>query len=211
MQKIFLLSGLVILSACSDPKDPTEGNFEEALENYYSKNLECVRVGKSADEQGVIAEILDTRLDRDRDVPKLSALADAGLIDIETVAIDKQNVFGKSIGTAPGKRYILTDAGKSAQRADDGKQETRFSKSEFCYGHRDVTEITNFTEPTDAFGLRISSVKYIYDLTDMPSWAENENVQKAFPQIAKAGDEEIEDSDELVLTNNGWVHHRDVK
>jgi hypothetical protein len=212
MRNALIAAVLASLAACSvdDPKAASEANFVTALNQHYGDRPECVRAGKEADEDGMVAEIMASERSRDRSAPKLDALAAQGLLAIETVAVDVPNFTSGQTDMEEARRYRLTETGRAALRPEGQRSGFGRSASEFCYGRRDVVALTNFTEPADVMGVRATSVSYEYDLADVPDWAKAETVNRAFPEIAKALDGTKSDSDDLVLTKAGWVHHRDA-
>lgn len=212
MRNALIAAVLASSAACSadDPKSVSEANFVSALNQHYGDRRECVRVGEKADKDGVIAELMVSDLDLNRSAPRLDALAGQGLLTIETIAVDVPNFMSGRTDTEEARRYRLTEAGRSAIRPEGHRSGFGRSASEFCYGRRDVVAVTNFTEPADVIGVRATSVSYEYDLADVRDWARAETISRAFPEIAKALEGTKSDSDDLVLTNAGWVHHRDA-
>lgn len=98
-------------------------------------------------------------------------------------------------GTEPAihvTRYTVSDYGqKSAPR--------------FCYGFRHVTGIEAFTPPTKAeSGFNESKVTYRYNLEDVPVWAKDADVQKAYPDMAKAVSDPAPATITLAQTGVGW-------
>ena len=55
----------------------------------------------------------------------------------------------------------------------------------FCYGHRVVSAIDSFTPPATANGFKETTVTYRYALENVPVWAKSQQVQAAFPAVAK--------------------------
>lgn len=212
MRKTILVATAVALCACGsgDTDEASEANFEAVLDDHYAEWRECVRVGKAADADGVIAEVQGDDLDRNRDVPQLDALAAHGLLDVQDVAVERTDILAADGETQQARRYVLTEEGRADLRPKEQGSSFRRSASAFCYGRRDVTAITNYTEPSDAFGERGTSVSYEYEVVDVPPWARSEAVQAAFPQIAERTSGSMSDTDDLVLTNAGWLHNRDA-
>ncbi len=98
-------------------------------------------------------------------------------------------------GTEPAihiTRYTVSDFGqKSAPR--------------FCYGFRHVTGIEAFTPPAKAAsGFNESRVTYHYSLQDVPVWAKEAEVQKAYPDMAKAVSNPAPATIALAQTGVGW-------
>ena len=106
-------------------------------------------------------------------------------------------VAGKLLtkGTEPAihiSRYTVSDYGqKSAPR--------------FCYGFRHVTGIDSSTPPTKAAdGFNESRVTYRYVLQDAPVWAKDADVQKAYPEMAKAISDPPPATITMAQTGVGW-------
>src|ERR1700733_14300163 len=70
-------------------------------------------------------------------------------------------------------RYTVTKAGQ------------RFAPR-FCYGHRQVTSIDNFTPLAVNDGFKETTVTYSYTMKEIPVWALSPDVQAAFPDMARA-------------------------
>jgi hypothetical protein len=89
-------------------------------------------------------------------------------------------------------RYTVSDYGqKSAPR--------------FCYGFRHVAGIESFTPPVKAAdGFNESKVTYRYTLQDVPVWAKDEDVQKAYPDMAKAIADPSPATLTMAQTGVGW-------
>jgi hypothetical protein len=74
----------------------------------------------------------------------------------------------------------------------------------FCYGHREVTSIDSFTPPAVTNGFPETHVVYHYELKDVPVWAKSDDVQKAYPEMAKAVSGPQTDQATLARTMAGW-------
>jgi hypothetical protein len=112
--------------------------------------------------------------------PALDALTSAGLLE---------RTEEKTIQV---KRFSLTTYGRSRVTP------------RFCYGHRQVTSIDNFTAPTMVEGQQITQVHYHYKLMDLPGWADSDAMRSAFPALAKSSGDQAQDTAKLYLTPNGW-------
>lgn len=79
----------------------------------------------------------------------------------------------------------------------------------FCFGKATVKEISQFTEPADTSGVRVSQVNYTYQVGDFPAWAKLPETLSAIPQLKADVESEktpIKSAAMLQLTNNGWVN-----
>jgi hypothetical protein len=75
----------------------------------------------------------------------------------------------------------------------------------FCFGHRAVTSIDNVTTASSQNGaVTTASVSYHYDLSGVPDWAKNAEIQTAFPSVKAdlAGSKSA--TANLTQTQNGW-------
>ncbi|WP_051882398.1 hypothetical protein [Parvularcula oceani] len=209
MRSRLLICAFAALSACTEGETDEAAQFAAALNEYYANNPECVRVGQPADENGVVAEVREDRVPRDGDVSKLDALVSEELLEVRVVDVELRAIVASRPGeTAPARRYSLTEKGADFLQRREEANRMQMGSSAFCYGHRKVTEITNFTEPADAFGQRVATVAYTFELMDVPAWARGTKVTAAFPEIARETSGRRSDSTDLVLTDEGWVHHR---
>lgn len=82
----------------------------------------------------------------------------------------------------------------------DKGQEVEFWDREngACVGHREVSEIKEWTEPGNG-NQKVVRVSYTWKLTDVPSWVD----RKAFSSV-KGMNEPKESMINLIKTSNGW-------
>ena len=115
------------------------------------------------------------------DKQRMDAMMKAGLL--------KEPTEDKSIHV---EVYDLTAAGERAA-------------GNFCYGHREITSIDNFTPPTKAAnGMLQSQVAYHYKMMDVPVWAKTDDMLKAFPEMAKALAGDATGQNTLANAGVGW-------
>ena len=74
----------------------------------------------------------------------------------------------------------------------------------FCFGHRAVTTIDNFTPPAPANGFTETQVTYHYTMQDVAVWAKSQQMQTAFPALAKALSGDSTDTTTLAGAMTGW-------
>jgi hypothetical protein len=158
-QITMILAGSFILAAgCSSKTKPTDQNFIAGLNAYYANHNDCL-FSSALRFPYEVSPGSDAKQDKQR----MEALMHAGLM--------KQPTEDKSIHVVV---YSLTSAGERAG-------------GRFCYGHREVTSIDNFTPPTKAAnGILESHVTYRYKMMDVPVWAKTDEMLKAFPEMARA-------------------------
>ena len=88
-------------------------------------------------------------------------------------------------------RYTVTTAGN------------RFAPR-FCYGHRNVTSISNSTPLAVVGGFKETTVTYQYDMKEVPVWARSPDVLAAFPEMAKTIQGESTGTTRLAQTISSW-------
>ncbi|MEG8058496.1 hypothetical protein QP150_19185 [Sphingomonas sp. 22L2VL55-3] len=136
------------------------------------------------------------------------ALVKSGLASTSTGTIESDSSWGGSKTKLAVKIYNLTEQGQKAfVKSPDGNP----YGNDFCYGTPAVSEVTQFTEPSAAFGATMSSVAYTYHVNDQAGWATNPAMVEAFPILKQATGDKLEGKTTVVLTNNGWVDSRGSK
>jgi hypothetical protein len=175
--RVCIVSCFLILVAggCSNPANqPTDKNFQDALNAYYQDRNEClfqqalqfpyeVAPGPNA-KQG--KQLMDS-------------LMDAGMftrLEDRDLHVDSYSL------TTIGKRYA----------------------PRFCYGHRVVAGIVSFTTPGPQNGLTETTVTYRYTMEDVPVWARTDKIEAAFPPLAKALSGSATDQQTLATAGAGW-------
>lgn len=179
---ICLVLGLA--AGCSSKKDATKSNFKSAIDTYYSAHPECL---------WSTAVKFPTRSDTsDSDkTTQYDALTDQGLL---TRQQDTRKVF--IFGTKQVNDYDLSEKGRAVWTADP--QQPGYGN--FCFGHRDVTTIDDFTVNGGT-----ATVNYHYQLGGVAPWANNTAIGTAFPKVQAALASPLSDKANLTLTDNGWV------
>jgi hypothetical protein len=171
-----LISSIVLLLAagCSSKTKPTNENFITALNTYYATHDDCLFPSA----QRFPYEV-SPGANAKEDKKRMDALTDAGLMKREE---------DKSIHVDV---YSLTAAGTRAG-------------GRFCYGHRQVTSIDRFTPPAKANGFLETHVTYHYKMMDVPVWVKTEQMETAFPDMAKALSGDATGENTLANAGVGW-------
>ncbi len=148
---------LLLLGGCSSTQNkPTPENFKSALNTYFANRSECLFPSAPQFPYEVS--------------PSASAKADQKRMD---ALMNAELVKRKADESIHVYIYSLTPAGERAT-------------PRFCYGHREVTSIDNFTPPEKVNGFLQTKVDYHYTVTEVAVWARTKEVQNAFPDLAKA-------------------------
>ena len=214
-------AGMVLLAGCSDSKKASDGNFKKAIDAYLVKKPMCINAPTSdtrpaGQEKGASPFPAYVAMptapagqsnfeDRTR---SFDALVKSGLASTSTGTIESDSSWGGSKTKLAVKIYNLTEQGQKAfVKSPDGNP----YGNDFCYGTPAVSEVTQFTEPSAAFGATMSSVAYTYHVNDQAGWATNPAMVEAFPILKQATGDKLEGKTTVVLTNNGWVDSRGSK
>ena len=189
--RVFILSFFVLLlEACSSPKDANEENFSKAIQDYLDQHY--LDLG---DDYCITFRIHPEYTARGD--PRAKVFEKVGFVKLREI-----DTSGVGIDT-----YGLTDKGKKVFQEEQG----------FCLGKKILVRIINFSEPH--YGDRtLSSVNYEYKHT-VPDWAvevlklgEDEDwtrFQHAYDKLharVNSPTNPIKEKGTLILTNNGWVH-----
>ena len=174
--------GASSLAACSDEKSANERNFATAINAYLAEHPDCL-VSAVYPAELLVGGYSDPKA--------FDALVEAGLLNREELRRPSNNPAERPQGT---NRYTLTDKGRAAN-----------SERGWCYGTRKVVQIVNFTEPSEAFGAKMSQVRFTSSYPNVADWARNKTVLAAFPQLqATNAEKPSQEQLVLVLTNRGW-------
>jgi len=206
---------LAVLSGCSDPKAANTRNFEKAAQAYLdSKYPYCYFTGNFPAEikQGSLVS---------SDAEKFSALASVGLLSTrqETIEEAVPSLFSRKepeIREVEVTIYELTDKGRKYY-VEKAKRNWRGEMiGGFCFGKAKLIGVDRYTEPADVgFGLSYvaSSVRYRYQVGDFPEWAKDERILAQSRELRRdlaSRDEPIIEEYAMILTNEGWIHEKNM-
>lgn len=215
IKAVLLFSGAALLvTACgNDPKAANEANFEAALNAHYAQMKQCIRVGSAPNADGIIQEFRTDGRVQDKQLSFYNGLVDLGLLDAVSYQKDTKNFSGQVTGKADWIGYKFSEDGKDFLRPvemDTGAFST--GARQLCYGTPQVVEIVSFTEPAEALGVKVSSVQYTYKLVDLATWVSDPTLTDQFEWLSeRVSNPSIAKDDDLVLSNNGWVHNSALK
>lgn len=196
----FISSTMLLLSlqACSNPKDANKDNLKKALNQYFEAHPSCFTLFKSAfPHYEPVAPNGEARYVYG---PLYDAMTQAGLL--------KAEASSESV-----RKFELSEEGASAFD----------SQKRFCYGVREILDITNFTDPTVSMkeGGTTSKVLYTYRIKDKKPWVDRLPLSKfSYSDGLTTINELLEDRPalsgtargeaSLVLTEKGWVDSREL-
>lgn len=191
-----LTGAAVALSACGNPRDASKANFSRAIQAYLDGQAGlCVPLPAN--------EVPFTLGDHDlfpQNKTRADALVQAGLLSSHPTEVKQP--FGSS--TRPATEYRATAVGQSALVAQAPK--TLVQRSAFCSGAYKVQDVTNFTEPGELMGVKLSHVEYTYTVKGSADWARSDALRSAYPELDKHAKDSVTSKATLILTHDGWVH-----
>ena len=209
------LAVLMLVSCGGSPNDANEANFTKALNAYYEAHPDCIRMPQTKNDKGYdyIAVIADDSkpLGKSNNENKLAPyieLSNVGILDAEKTTVEEK--FFSQVKEVPAMGFKLTDKAKGFLYEPTRNEKFFGDSKHICYGHREVVEIENFTEPVDAFGATLSKVNYSYKIVNVADWFSNLDDDGRFAKTKLAANGIRKDDDELVLGANGWVHHKEL-
>ncbi len=183
-----LLGGLVVLAGCENKKAATKDNFSKAIGNYYNAHPECVW-------SSPVKFPVEADPGKANESTGYDALTDAGLLT-RTTAQKKQFIFGsKQVND-----YDLSSKGRSIWTPDQSQP----GYGNFCFGHRAVTTVDNFTSSKDSNGAEVANVDYHYTVSGIADWAQSTEMKTAFPTIQADIAGGKVDKATLIATDDGW-------
>lgn len=204
---VFMLFYLVAACSGSDPKAANERNFQAAIQKYLDTAYPKCYFNQNFP-ASIEFDIGGTRA-------KLQALARAGLVvEKEESRQEVKDPFGGGKKTVVKSSFHLTDEGRKYYKADVIKTMSGDHIGGFCVGKATVKAVTQFSEPADMFGNRVSKVEYTYTVSDLPNWAKAPEVTAAIDAIkidATSESKSVSAHAVLVLMNNGWAHEKLLK
>jgi hypothetical protein len=204
LHKLTLIAVAVLVAGCSDPKAANEKNFQSAIQSYLD----------TAYPKCYFNQKFPTTVEFDIGGSRaiLHALVKAGLVsEKEESRKEVNDIFGGAKKIIVKTSFDLTDEGRKFYKPDTVKTIGGDSIGGFCLGKATVKAVTQFSEPSDMFGQKISRVNYTYRVSDLPTWAKSPEMLSAIKALnadAESDATPLKALDTLILTNNGWVHER---
>lgn len=163
-----LVFSIVLLAAGCSKRSHTQADFQTAINRYYQVHPACLwPQTKKFPVQAATADQSKTE--------GYDALTDAGLLTRTTAEKKVMIVASKQVNN-----YDISPQGRTYWTQDP----TQPGSGNFCYGHREVTAIDNFTVEKNPSGGETAQVNYHFKLADVPPWAKSQEMQTAFPQLS---------------------------
>ncbi|MCV9917536.1 MULTISPECIES: hypothetical protein [Pseudomonas] len=199
------LALMATLAGCSDTKDATEANFQQAAQAYLDTQYPHCFVVSSFPTKTKDFDVNGTN-------KALHALAQVGVVSEKEISrTEVPERLWQPARTDIYYAYDLTDEGRKYYKADGQKLMNGKTVGGLCFGKAQVTGIDQYTEPGEMMGQKISRVTYAYTITDLPPWTANDGVKaniSGLDKVVASAQAPLKETRAMVLTNNGWVHER---
>jgi hypothetical protein len=196
---LFLLAGVVALTACDGARKSNDGNFRKAIDQYLAKHGKaCTWIGRPFP-----VDVSEPDLKLQSEIgSQMAVLEAAGLVRSSDTVAATPGIFGPS---APRrvKRYEPTDEGKKYFQQ---VSVVLGQSAGFCYGDKTVDSIVKWTEPVTMGASSQTEVTYTYKIANLARWAKRSDVQREFGDVRSTvnGVSKSNEIAGLQLTNQGW-------
>ena len=164
-------------------------NLKTGLNTYFDAHPVCLY----ANEKKFPAQA-DTN--NDTDTAGYDALVQQGMLTRTVAEKTKLLILSKSVNN-----YDLSDKGRGLWTADA----TQPGYGNFCYGKRQVENITSTPPGGDPPQGSTTAVNYTYTIGNVADWARQTVVQTAFPGVQAKLGAASNGTATLVLGPNGWT------
>lgn len=206
----FAITIITTLTACGSKTDANEKNFSMAMDQYFeAKGNLCLNTRGwplDLDELGMSIE----GKSKIGQVARMEALQKVGLVKREDLELDRNGILGK-VGTVKIRRYTLTDAAKAFSfnrevLAFEATGRTMKQVPDLCWGRKGLDKIVKWEGPIKFGDYQEASVVYTYKVNNIATWANNAEIQEAYPQIKRIlnGASKDQDRHGVKLTSQGW-------
>ena len=123
------------------------------------------------------------------------ALTQEGLLTRTTA---EKKVF--IVASKQVNNYDLSDKGRTTWTPDSSQP----GYGNFCYGNREVTSIDSSSLGTNGAGAKTVSLTYHYQIANVASWANSQEIKTAYPSVSEKLNSNPSDQATLVMTGDHW-------
>jgi hypothetical protein len=183
----FALSAATLIATGCKSNTVDKAAFKSAINTYLSARQDCVW----SDPIKFPAQA-DTA--KDDQTKGFDALTDAGFLTRKSAEKKRFLVGSKQVND-----YDLSDKGRSTWTPD----QTQPGYGNFCFGHREVTTIDDFT-PNNTSDANHYIVNFHYDVASLAGWASSTEMKTAFSKIAADTSGQQTATATVSKSNDGW-------
>ncbi len=185
---IAILSVAAMTTAACNNGSNTDVSYKAAINDHYKALPSCL--WSEAKKFPVQAATSD-----DAKTQGYDALTQEGLLTRTTAEKKVLIIASKQVNN-----YDLSDKGRTSWTPDTSQP----GYGNFCYGNRQVTSIDNSTVGTNGAGAKTVTVTYHYQIANVASWANSQEMKTAYPDMAAALNSTPSDTATLVMTGDRW-------
>ncbi|MBR4876098.1 MAG: hypothetical protein IKU14_00095 [Rhodocyclaceae bacterium] len=210
MKKIFalpLIAAAVSLSACGSKSDANAKNFGAVISQYLAQEGDLHLGVEDWPVELRESDIKSARKLGWGKAKQITVLESIGLVKGEEVEEDVTNFKGQPTGRKRKfTRYTLSDAAKpfTCERKRFAGSRYEETLTDLCWGKKALDKVVKWDAPMSLGEYKMTEVTYIYKIENLAEWANNPEVQEAFPRIKKILDEDKEAALNVHLTSEGW-------
>lgn len=205
MKKHFYLSLiLLLLTGCSDPNAANDQNVNSAITHYLDDaggticlNLHQWPLDLAPDDlrmlqrfpHGIAAQML--------------ILQNAGIVKSQDIKLDGLDFDGHP---KIGKRYELTDRGKTFYQVKETDQFGQSYAADLCVAHKKLEKIVEWKPNQDNVN-QTMNVTYAYTIHNIADWAKTAAFKTGFSDINVSATSQSEQRTLSLLDKGWWVKH----
>lgn len=202
-----IIAAAASLAACGSKTDANAKNFGAAISQYLAQEGVLY--------MGLDDWPVDLRESEIKSTLKLgwgkakqiTALESIGLVKGEEIEEDVTNFKGRPTGRKRKfTRYTLSDAAKpfTCEKKMFAGSQYEKTLTDLCWGKKALDKVVKWDAPMSLGEYKMTEVTYIYKIENLAEWANNPEVQEAFPRIKKILDRDKEVTLSVHLTSEGW-------
>lgn len=183
---------LALLSSACNNGSNTDMSYKAAINDHYKAFPVCVwSQPKKFPVQAATSD--------DAKTEGYDALTQEGLLTRTTAEKKVLIVASKQVNN-----YDLSDKGRTSWTPDSSQP----GYGNFCYGNREVTSIDNSTLGTNGSGAKTVDVAYHYQIANVATWANSQEMKTAYPGIASTLSANPSGTATLVMTGDHWEFNK---
>jgi hypothetical protein len=200
-----MVLGTLLLAGCGSKSDANVKDLSDATNAYLAKKGQlCL---------GIATKWPVDLQDSDRGPgivrgSQMAALEKVGLVQSHETETEITPLSGTRPAKAKVLRYELTDEGKKFYREKDvvGLGPNKEALGDVCFGQQIVDKVNKTEGPIRVGDTTEATIYYTYRIDNLAEWANNPDIQRAFPGIVRTlnGVGKTTLNQALTLTKEGW-------
>jgi hypothetical protein len=199
-----MVLGTLLLAGCGSKSDANVKDLSDATNAYLAKKGQlCLGISTK---WPVDLQDSEQRAGSVK-ASEMASLEKVGLVRSQNAEAEYTTLSGRP-AKAKVLRYELTDEGKNFYREKDvvGLGPNKEALGDVCFGQEVVDNITKTDGPIKIGDTTVATLYYTYRINNLADWANNPDIQRAFPGIVPtlngAGKTTVNQA--LKLTKQGW-------